>query len=90
MCDIQIPIWGHMVMKMECANHVIKCNRNRLENILQDFKNIRGNCHSKQSRDWQLLLGVPLKCMRDQIMLNHYAEMGPVTFSITTPNVALP
>ena len=42
MCDIQIPIWGHMATKIECANHAIKCYRNRLENNLQDFPKYKG------------------------------------------------
>ena len=38
-CDIQqnVPIWGHMITKIESANHAIKCYRNCLEKILQDF-----------------------------------------------------
>lgn len=37
MCDIHqyVPIWGHMVTKIEFANHAIKCYRNRLEKITQ-------------------------------------------------------
>lgn len=44
MCDIQqyVPIWGHMVKKIECANHAIKCYRNRLEKIVQDFPKYKG------------------------------------------------
>ena len=44
MCDIQqfVPVWGHMVKKIECANHAIKCYRNRLEKITQDFPKYKG------------------------------------------------
>ena len=44
MCDIQqyIPIWGHIVMKMVCANHVIKCYRNRLEKFFKTSHNTWG------------------------------------------------
>ena len=37
--DIQqfVPVWGNTVTKIECANHAIKCYRNRLEKIIQDF-----------------------------------------------------
>lgn len=37
-----MPIWGPMVTKVECANHSIKCYRNRLENFLQDFPKFKG------------------------------------------------
>ncbi len=41
MCDIQqfVPMWGHLVTKIECANHAIKC---RLEKITQDFPKYKG------------------------------------------------
>lgn len=44
MCDIQqhVPGWGHIVSKIECANHAIKCYRNRLEKIIQDFPKYKG------------------------------------------------
>ena len=44
MSDIQqfVPVWGNMVVKIECANHAIKCYRNRLEKILQDFPKYKG------------------------------------------------
>ena len=32
-----VPVWGNMVTKVECANHAMKCYRNRLEKIVQDF-----------------------------------------------------
>ena len=44
MCDIHqyVPVWGHMVTKIECANHAIKCYTNRLQKIIQDFPNYKG------------------------------------------------
>ena len=41
MCDIQqyVPGWGHMV---DCANHAIKCYRNRLEKLIKIFLSTRG------------------------------------------------
>ena len=44
MSNIQqhVPIWGCMVKKIECANHAIKCYRNRLEKIVQDFPRYKG------------------------------------------------
>lgn len=37
-----VPIWGPMVTKVECANHSIKCYRNRLEKIVTDFPKYKG------------------------------------------------
>ena len=37
-----VPVWGPMVTKVECANHSIKCYRNRLEKILVDFPQYKG------------------------------------------------
>ena len=37
-----VPIWGCMVKKIEYANHAIKCYRNRLEKIVQDFPRYKG------------------------------------------------
>ena len=44
MSNIQqhVPIWRCMVKKIECANHAIKCYRNRLEKIVQDFPRYKG------------------------------------------------
>ena len=38
-----VPVWGNMVTKVECANHAMKCYRNRLEKIVQDFPRYKGN-----------------------------------------------
>ena len=37
-----VPMWGNMVTKVECANHAMKCYRNRLEKITQDFPRYKG------------------------------------------------
>ena len=37
-----VPGWGVFVTKVECANHAVKCYRNRLEKIVQDFPNYKG------------------------------------------------
>ena len=34
--------WGVHVAKIECANHSVKCYRNRLEKIVQDFPQYKG------------------------------------------------
>ncbi len=37
-----VPGWGSKVTKVECANHVVKCYRSRLEKIVQDFPKYKG------------------------------------------------
>ena len=37
-----VPVWGNMVTKVECANHAMKCYRNRLEKIVLDFPKYKG------------------------------------------------
>ena len=37
----QVPGWAY-VTKIECANHSVKCYRNRLEKIVQDFPKYKG------------------------------------------------
>uniref|UniRef100_A0A1X7VKX9 Mutator-like transposase domain-containing protein n=1 Tax=Amphimedon queenslandica TaxID=400682 RepID=A0A1X7VKX9_AMPQE len=32
----QVPVWGHAIRKMECANHAVKCYRSALENLVKE------------------------------------------------------
>ena len=41
--------WGRHVAKIECANHSVKCYRNRLEKIVQDFPKYKGRGKLTQS-----------------------------------------
>ena len=58
-CNIQqyVPIWGHIVTKIESANHAIKCCRNRLEKILQDFPKYKGKGNLTQRATKKLTAG---------------------------------
>ena len=31
----QVPVWGHAIRKIECANHAVKCYRSALENLVK-------------------------------------------------------
>lgn len=44
LANIQLNVlgWGRHVTKIECANHSVKCYRNRLEKIVQDFPHYKG------------------------------------------------
>lgn len=44
LANIQVNVigWGRHVTKVECANHSVKCYRNRLEKITQDFPKYKG------------------------------------------------
>ena len=59
MTNIQqyVPIWGPMVSKVECANHSIKCYRNRLEKIVQDFPKYKGKGNLTQRAIKRLAVG---------------------------------
>lgn len=37
-----VPGWWSKVVKVECANHAVKCYRSRLEKIIQDFPKYKG------------------------------------------------
>jgi hypothetical protein len=52
-----VPIWGNMVTKVECANHPMKCYRNRLEKILQDFPMYKGKGGLTQAVMKRLVVG---------------------------------
>ena len=38
----QVPVWGHAIRKIECANHAIKCYRSALENLVKDKPQYKG------------------------------------------------
>lgn len=52
-----VPVWGNMVTKVECANHAMKCYRNRLEKIVQDFPKYKGKGGLTQPAIKRLVLG---------------------------------
>lgn len=52
-----VPIWGNMVTKVECANHAMKCYRNRLEKIVQDFPKYKGKGGLTQGVMKRLVVG---------------------------------
>ncbi len=38
----QVPVWGHAIKKLECANHSCKCYRGALEKLVQDNPSYKG------------------------------------------------
>ena len=38
----QVPVWGHAIEKIECANHAIKCYWSALENLVKDKPHYKG------------------------------------------------
>ena len=38
----QVPVWGHAIRKIECANHAIKCYRSALENLVKSKPQYKG------------------------------------------------
>ena len=52
-----VPVWGNMVTKVECANHAMKCYRNRLEKIVQDFPRYKGKGGLTQKAMKRLVVG---------------------------------
>ena len=37
-----LPVWGHAVVKVECANHATKCLRSNLERLVSDKPHYKG------------------------------------------------
>ena len=37
-----VPVWGHIIQKLECANHACKCYRTALEKLAQENPNYKG------------------------------------------------
>ena len=37
-----VPVWGHAIKKMECANHACKCYRGALEKLVQENSSYKG------------------------------------------------
>lgn len=52
-----VRIWGNMVHKVECANHAMKCYRNRLEKIVVDFPMYKGKRGLTQKAIKRLVVG---------------------------------
>ena len=38
-----VPGWGHLIKKLECANHACKCYRGALEKLVQDNSSYKGS-----------------------------------------------
>ena len=38
----EVPGWGHVIRKVECANHCIKCYRSSLEKLVHDKPQYKG------------------------------------------------
>ena len=38
-----VPVWGHAIQKLECANHICKCYRGVLEQLVKDNPSYKGN-----------------------------------------------
>jgi Na+/citrate or Na+/malate symporter len=38
----QVPVWGHAITKVECANHAVKCYRSALENLVKKKPHYKG------------------------------------------------
>ena len=38
-----VPIWGHVIEKLECANHACKCYRGALEQLVHDNSSYKGS-----------------------------------------------
>ena len=38
----EVPVWGHIIKKVECANHSTKCYRSSLEKLVQDNPQYKG------------------------------------------------
>ena len=39
----QVPVWGHAIENIECANHAVKCYRSALENLVKDKLKVKVN-----------------------------------------------
>ena len=37
-----MPVWGHTITKIECANHAMKCYRGALEKLVQEKPRFKG------------------------------------------------
>ena len=37
-----VPVWGHTITKIECANHAMKCYRGALEKLVQENPRFKG------------------------------------------------
>lgn len=37
-----VPMWGHAIQKVECANHAIKCYRSSLEKLVEEKPHYKG------------------------------------------------
>ena len=38
-----VPIWGHAIKKIECANHACRCYRGALEKLVDDNPSYKGS-----------------------------------------------
>ena len=49
----QVPGWGHVIRKVECANHAVKCYRGALERLVMEkphYKERQGEAYSSHAK----------------------------------------
>ena len=68
-----VPSYGHHVQKVECANHAVKCYRNRLEALCKQHPEYRGRHGLSEAKMKRITHGAHcatyLKCTALLVML---------------------
>ena len=55
-----VPVWGKDITKLECANHICKCVRSNLENLVQEKPQYKGK--GKLTKVNRVKLTTALRC----------------------------
>ena len=56
----EVPVWGHAVVKMECANHAVKCLRGHLEKLVVSKPHYKGA--KKLTKATRVRLATAVRC----------------------------
>ena len=81
-----VPSYGCFVQKIECANHAIKCYRNRLEALCKEHTEYRGRhglFADKMKRESLMVLVVQLRCTALLEMLLLFITICGMVLGIT-------
>ena len=77
-----VPLYGRKITKVECANHAVKCYRNRLKALCNDKPEYRGKHGLSQAMMKQILHGAQCAITTysttgDVAALHHDLQNGP-------------
>ena len=80
-----VPVWGKDIKTLECANHICKCIRSSLENLVEEKPNYKGK--GKLTKINRIRLSTAIRCaikMRSESKDHRQLRKIVLTLSVTS------